>query len=260
LFLQSQTRPPQWGHLYFAAVLLFGGLYYHLHRGTVVASATETNHRSSAPIDGSAVILVVALLGGLFIEGRERILIAGFYPAIVIVLGFLWFLFRRSYYEAEKAANTPRAGDVNLERIGLWFGLLAGLGYSVVNGLKGWFNIYLGDERYWLGVLWMIFGPAYLVVLLVIGAWMLFRPWPRDFRGDLFPHAYGAIWLVLLVQNVLGQLVTGPPSNWNEVVFNIYYLALFCITGAIVCHYQFVQQCQRRVGPEALAAKFGRIS
>ena len=45
------------------------------------------------------------------------------------------------------------------------------------------------------------------------------------------------MWLVLIVQNVIAQLVTGPHSQWNEVAFSIYYLLLFAITAMIVIHY-----------------------
>ena len=58
---------------------------------------------------------------------------------------------------------------------------------------------------------------------------------------DPFPRAYGIVWLVLLVQNTLAQLVTGPLTNWHEVVFNIYYILLFILSGVIVCHYQFAK-------------------
>ena len=241
VFLQSQFRPPLWGHLYFAVALLFGGCYYQLQRYRSVTSAEDANRDSRFQLDWGAAILVVAFIGGLFIDRREHALTAWGYPAIVGLLGFAWFWLRRSHDEAEQDAATPKTGDANLERIGLSFGLLLGLGLSVVNGLKGWFNVYLGNEDYWLGVLWMIFGPGYLLALIVLSAWTLYRPLPRDFRGDAIPYAYGAIWLVLIVQNVLAQLITGPPWIWNEVAFNIYYLLLFALSGVIVFHYHFRQ-------------------
>jgi len=54
--------------------------------------------------------------------------------------------------------------------------------------------------------------------------------------------AVKSIWLVLIVQNVLGHLVTGPPSQWNEVVFNIYYVLLFLITAVIAVYFQSQQK------------------
>ncbi len=53
-------------------------------------------------------------------------------------------------------------GDPNIERFGLYLGLLIGLGFSLRNGLKGWFNIYYGNEDYWGPLLWQIIGPAIL--------------------------------------------------------------------------------------------------
>lgn len=129
----------------------------------------------------------------------------------------------------------------NLERFGLYFGLLLGLGLSIRNGLKGWANIYLGNEDYWSRLLWMGFGPLMLVLLVVLIVWVRRNPLPSGYRGDLFPRAYGLIWLVLIVQNILAQLVTGPISQWNEVVFSIYYVLLFLISAVIVVHYRYVK-------------------
>jgi hypothetical protein len=114
---------------------------------------------------------------------------------------------------------------------------LFGLGFSIRSGLKGWFNIYRGDEEYWSRVLWHILGPSMLVLLVALWIWTLLRPLPRDFRGQIFPRAAVWIWLVLIVLNVLAQLVTGPWSQWNEVAFSIYYILLFFITAVIVIYY-----------------------
>jgi hypothetical protein len=47
---------------------------------------------------------------------------------------------------------------------------------------------------------------------------------------------------VLIIQNTLAQLVTGPHSNWMENAFCMYYLVLFLISGTIVYHYQARQR------------------
>jgi hypothetical protein len=44
------------------------------------------------------------------------------------------------------------------------------------------------------------------------------------------------LWLFLIVQNVIAQLITGPPT-WNETAFSIYYVLLLCISGAIAHHF-----------------------
>ena len=112
--------------------------------------------------------------------------------------------------------------------------MLAGLGMSLLNGLTGWLRVDRGDPRG--QVLWHVLGPAYLLGLVAVLAWILFRPLTREFRGDLHPHAYGLMWLVLIAQNAIAQLVTGPPSQWKEMAFSIYYVLLFTITGVIVFH------------------------
>ena len=133
----------------------------------------------------------------------------------------------------------------NLERFGLYFGLLLGLGLSIRNGLKGWANIYLGNEDYWSRLLWMGFGPLMLVLLVVLIVWIRRNPLPGGYTGDLFPNAYGLLWGVLIVQNILAQLVTGPISQWNEVAFSIYYVLLFLISAVIVVHYRYVKSSER---------------
>jgi len=47
---------------------------------------------------------------------------------------------------------------------------------------------------------------------------------------------------VLLTQHVIAFLITGPPDQWTEVVFWIYYLLLFLISATIVGHFQFLKK------------------
>jgi hypothetical protein len=125
----------------------------------------------------------------------------------------------------------------NLERFGLYVGLLLGLGLSVKNGLKGWANLYLGNEEHWNRVLWAIIGPALLCSLAALIVWLRRKPVVRGFSGDLFPQDYRLVWLVLITQNVIAQLVTGPYTVWNEMGFKIYYVLLMVISGVILHHY-----------------------
>ena len=159
----------------------------------------------------------------------------------VIAAGLACLLLFRKRFAAEKVAGTPREGDAYIERIGLYLGLLTGLGLSIRNGAKGWFNIYLGDERYWSAVLWKYLGPTFLAMLILIALWTLYRRAKLPLPQIRFPYAYGTIWLVLVVQNVIAQLVTGPWSQWREVAFSIYYALLFFITAVIVIHFHFVK-------------------
>jgi hypothetical protein len=47
--------------------------------------------------------------------------------------------------------------------------------------------------------------------------------------------------LVLVVQNALAHAVTGPLTDWNEAIFNLYYVLLFFLSAAILYHYHFMQ-------------------
>jgi hypothetical protein len=247
-----------WGSVYFAVVLLFGAAYYFRYRGTTVGELPTGRGCKAriANVEVGALLLVAALIAPLF-AGRElrqaflglmRLVSPGasagprqsegaaafrvLYVAMVTALGLAWYLVRRKTFDEERGKGTPGEGDPNLERLGVYLGLLAGLGLSLLNGLNGWFMFERGDPRG--EVLWHVLGPLYLLGLVAILAWTLFRPLPPEFRGNLHPHACGLMWLGLMVQNVIAQLVTGPPSQWNEMAFSIYYALLFTITGVIV--------------------------
>jgi len=163
--------------------------------------------------------------------------------SIGIAYGLAYYLVNRRTSERDSALQGSRLpnGHPNLDRFGLYLGLLLGLGLSIRNGLKGWANIYLGNEEYWSRVFWMYVGPLMLICFAALVAWVLLRRLPRDFQGDVFPHAYRIIWLVLITQNVIAQLVTGPPTAWNEMAFSIYYILLFLISAVIIFHYHFTK-------------------
>lgn len=160
--------------------------------------------------------------------------------SIGLAYGVAYFLVNRRLSETERQKLSMPPGHVwpNLERFVLYATLIVGLGVSIRCGLKGWANIYLGNEDYWNRLFLRILTP---LALLGIGlaAW---RTWTRriepDSSADLFPNAAKLTWLVLIVQNILAQLVTGPLSSWLEVAFSIYYILLLAISGTIVFHYQ----------------------
>jgi hypothetical protein len=164
------------------------------------------------------------------------------YLAAVMLVGMGWYYLAQRKFAAEKQFGTPAAGDPNLERFGLALGLLAGLGLSLQYGIKGWFNTYGYDERVWDLRLQHALAPVYLLVALGISLWVLLSPLPRNFRGNIFPHAAAAMWLVLLVQNAIAQAITGPLTDSNERAFSIYYGVLFVLTAVTVVHFQLVKK------------------
>ena len=62
----------------------------------------------------------------------------------------------------------------------------------------------------------------------------------------------GIIWLVLIVQNVLAQVVTGPVlgprASWIEASFSLLYVVLFVASAVIVFHYQFIKSDRLQLG------------
>jgi hypothetical protein len=151
--------------------------------------------------------------------------------SIGLAYGVAYYLVNRSVPSSELRSHP----HPNLERLAAYLGLLLGLGLSIKNGLKGWANIYVGKEDYWSDVLWKVIGPLLLLGLLIT-LWRIWRN-PVTAGADPFPHAYALMWLVLITQNVLAQLVTGPWSSWNEVAFSIYYVVLFALSAVILHHF-----------------------
>ncbi len=158
--------------------------------------------------------------------------------SIGIAYGIAYYLVNRRI--GANAAELSRPGP-NLERVAAYWGLLLGLGLSLKNGLKGWANIYLGNEEHWNQVLWAIIGPLMVLGFAAVVLREQRRKLSRTFEGDLFPNAYRVMWLVLILQNLIAQLITGPHSRWNETAFSIYYLLLFAITGVVVHHFHSVK-------------------
>ena len=151
--------------------------------------------------------------------------------SIGVAYGIAYFLVNRPV----PSTNLHPLKNPNLERLAAYLGLLLGLGLSIKNGLKGSANIYLGRENYWDALFWKFTAPLLLLGLVLI----LRRIWRTraTSQTDLFPHAYGLMWLVLITQNILAQLVTGPWSRWSEVAFSLFYLVLFALSAVIVDHF-----------------------
>jgi hypothetical protein len=228
-----------WGSMYFAIVLLFGAIYYFRYRGRAIHELPiEPGRRAQfANVEWPGLFLVAALIAPLFAAPRPAdgiMMFRTLYTALVTAAGLAWYLVRRETYDEESKPGAANDGAPNLERLGLYLGLLAGLALSLLNGLNGWFGIYWADHQG--QTLWHILGPVYLLGLVGILTWILFWPLPQGFPGNLHPHGNGLMWFVLIVQNAIAQLVTGPPWQWNEMAFSIYYVLLFTITAVIVYH------------------------
>ncbi len=156
---------------------------------------------------------------------------------VAAVFGVAGFGRARAGTAAAPLDNSWSIDGPHFERFGAYAGLILGLGLSIKNGLKGGANIYLGDERYWNQQAMYLMGPLMILALAAAALWILARPRQTKTQADVFPHAYALMWLVLIVQNAIAQLITGPPSNWNEVVYSLYYVLLFLISAVVVHHY-----------------------
>jgi hypothetical protein len=265
LSLLLQHHMGELGPVFFAAAMLTGTAYYLTHR-----EAAGSTPAANTGIFIITAILNVALIAGLF----QQQIVRGFRPrgldfqtrsiyfASVMGLAFVAYLALKRSFNEEEQSTRDSAPDLNIERLGLSLGLIGGLSISIVNGLKGWFNIYKGHEDYWRDVLWRLFGPVFLFALIAVAIRMLFFALPKRYRGPHFPMAYGVLWSVLVIQYAIAFLVTGPLTDWVEAAFAIYYLLLFFITSVIVIHYHSLKQpylarsgalSDLPVGPTAIA-------
>lgn len=250
------------GSVFVGIAVLYGILNFVSNQKLSDEARRERRSEGRAGLDWLAVFLSLLTLMALFMIGELN----GWYLIAYTVVSVVFAI-------AYTAVNLPLAAgsapvvnrDPNLERFGLYAGLILGFGLSIKNGLKGWANIYLGNERYWEGLFRTYTGIAMCVGLVAVAAWILLRPRPRNDRGDVFPHAFGLIWVVLIVQNVIAQLITGPggwglalfhvtqrlapnagvvpvetlQSNPIEMDFAMYYGVLFVVSAGIIAYFHF---------------------
>jgi hypothetical protein len=162
---------------------------------------------------------------------------------------FFWVIvaaFGIAYYQLahrSDGSRVLRSKSSSRERWGAWLGLVYGLGLSLRKALKGGANLYVGNEDAWDNFFWNWVSLGMLGCLVVGMFRVLKRPKQQDAAGDVFPKAYGIIWLVLIAENLLAQVVTGPlwgpRASWYEFAFSLLYIILFLLTTVIVFHYNW---------------------
>ena len=177
---------------------------------------------------------LVLVLGYFILEELEGWGLA--YLAVAAAFGVVYYLRSRS----RSSDFVTAAEDPNLERFGAYSGALFGVLLSLTNGVRGMAVVYQQNEDEWRSFLWNLFGPTMLIGFALVGLWVLLRP--REPGTEVFPRATLLVWGVVIVQNLIAQGITGPPSQWNETVFNIYYVLLFLITAPILLHYGWMRR------------------
>jgi hypothetical protein len=253
------------GNIYFALILAYGAVSIRHYFAT---RKLPPDQQAAPPqIGWLFALLSLALVMGMFVSNEARNWTVNGQPRGWFVFSFgvliaaacgLWH-YRRLLSGSPE--SSPAGGvaelvenDPNLERLGACLGLVFGMGLSIKNGLKGWANIYLKEfhkEGYYESIYWNYIGSLMLLCLLAFAIWLMVRPLPRQFRGDVFPHAPWLMWFVLVTQYAIAFLVTGPPDQWSEAIqWWIYYLLLFVISALIIGHFQFL----KRQGAASLTA------
>ena len=228
----------------FIVVQLTAIAYYLFYRQTYRASEGDTpiparefgKYDCPAICYVAALIVAAVLLGGpLWQKGTTHL-----YGAIVLFTigpaAMIWYRRQRELFETAQPLNRFPRGDGNIANWGLYLGVALGLAISIRSGLKGWINIYWGNEDYWSDLLWEYFTMLFPVLILALGLWFISRKPTATRKADTERKEYALVWLVLIVQNIFAQLVTGPGSSWTEFAFDAYYVMLFIISGLIVAH------------------------
>lgn len=160
-----------------------------------------------------------------------------------ISLGFAYGI---AYFLTNQPLHSSMSNNVikvkpATERMTLFLTVFLAIALSLRNGIKGWANIYLGNEEYWSNLLWLVFVPIIIIGIIIIVSYVRQTSNEPQFEKNPFPKYSYIIWTVLLIQNFIAQLVKGPWSNWVEVSFAIYYILLFFISVPIIYHYQYLK-------------------
>src|SRR5262249_22574416 len=142
----------------------YGLAYFLVNRPMTAKEQSEANERlanGQINFEWLLVYILLALAAALFFVPVLHWIWGIIYFALTIGFGVCYFCRHRD--DATPGGAALGREDPNLERLGAYLGLLLGLGMSIRNGLKGWFNIYRGNENFWSEVLWRIAGPIMLL-------------------------------------------------------------------------------------------------
>jgi hypothetical protein len=240
------------GDIYF--FLVFAYCCYRIVGGWLGRGESQSS-RGTADLDWLTTYLALTtiLLAGIGVHLTTRWHAPIWYGVVAAAYAIGYYLLtRRTQNDSDAGATAePTVGDPNLERWALFLGLLYGLGLSLRKTLKGGAFVYFGNENAWDRRLWNWVAVGMLVCMTAGAICLLIRRLPRNFGGDRFPCAAAIVWLVLIAENVVAQVVTGPvfgPGRaWNDFMFNLLYLILFAISGVIVYHYQLLKSGRMRV-------------
>ena len=242
------------GSLYFAIVVLYVGARLLVHWKRLVepglSVAARLSRREKSPDRPPEALttylgLTIIALWCLSVGLENRWHAPVFFGIAVAAFGvaYRWLVrFSDHALVTQQAVGPAEFEDPNVERWGLYLGLVYGLGLSLRKALKGGANLYVGNEDAWDNFFWIWVSLGMLACLLVGMVFILMRRKPQGFQGNVFPNAYGILWLVLLAQNLLAQIVTGPlvgpRASWNEFAFSLLYVVLFVLTAVVVLHYR----------------------
>ncbi len=144
--------------------IAYGAAYYLVNRRMTrdrTAAQKPATSQDPPSLGWAVAFTVTALLIGLVSIEVMPVWCAALLTLVAAAFAIAY------YAKARRATREPGAQHgaawspygPNLERWGACTGLILGLGLSIKNGLKGWANIYLGNEDYWNNVFMNIIAP-----------------------------------------------------------------------------------------------------
>ena len=225
----------------------YGLAYFLVNRRLSDKEATRSFVPTMPNLEWLGIFLGLLAAFVVFVREVTRGWFGGLIIAVIVAFAVARHLAYRRTNDSKRFApeQRPTDDDPNLEWMGMWLGVLLGLGVSIKHGMDGLLRVHLakfsGLQSFWNPASGKILIAAMLMGTAVLTIQALRRSLRRGDRREPFPNAARIVWLVIIVQNVIAVMVTGPFTSWRQVLYLIFYFLLFVISALIIWHYQFVK-------------------
>src|SRR5271157_2467018 len=155
--------------------------------------------------------------------------------AIGIAYGLAYYLCNRPLAPGDPLQrDEPFTKHPNYEQFWMYATLIVGLGWAINNGVKGFDNIYFGNDN---SLTQPTFFPVVIVgALLIIYTYLSIRknPIQRGEQRDPMPKYITFFCIIFFTTRALGLMVTQPLTAWPEFAFFMYYIILAVFSMVIL--------------------------
>ncbi len=170
--------------------------------------------------------------------------------AIGLAYGVAYYYCNRSLAPGDSNQRVqPYSKHPNAEKVLVYLALILGLGYAIINGTKGFNNIYFGNDD-------TLSQPTFIPVIVAGVALLVYvihatRKTPLQVKDarDPIPRYMTLFYIVYFTQRGIGLLVTGakagdvwgPWASWPELAFFLYYLILMVFDIVILACWKAIR-------------------